>query len=116
MPLLFTYGMLQRTEVQLATFGRLLDGHADELVGFEQSFFTVDDPAFVAKSGKARHNMVRPNGRPESRVAGIVFEVTDAELEQSDAYEPAGYTRLSTVLASGKVAWVYAGVSSSENH
>jgi hypothetical protein len=38
----------------------------------------------------------------------MVFEVTDAELERSDAYEPAGYTRIRTVLASGKEAWVYA--------
>jgi hypothetical protein len=111
MPLLFTYGTLQQPEVQLATFGRLLDGHADELVGFEQGLFTVADPAFVAKSGKAQHTTVRPNGRPDSRVGGIVFEVTDAELERSDAYEPEGYTRISTVLASGKVAWVYAGSS-----
>lgn len=44
-----------------------------------------------------------------ARVAGIVFEVTDEELAQSDAYEPAGYTRISTVLASGRVAWVYVG-------
>jgi len=73
--------------------------------------FTVADPAFVAKSGKAQYTTVRPNGRPDSRAGGIVFEVTDAELERSDAYEPEGYTRISTVLASGKVAWVYAGSS-----
>jgi len=41
----------------------------------------------------------------------MVFEVTDVEIERSDACEPAGYTRISTVLASGKVAWVYAGSS-----
>lgn len=111
MPYLFSYGTLQQPAVQLATFGRLLDGHVDELVGFEQGLFTVEDPVFVAKSGTAQHQMVRSNGRSDSRVAGIVFEVSDAELEQSDAYEPAGYTRISTVLASGKVAWVYAGAS-----
>ena len=112
-PFLFSYGTLQRPAVQLATFGRLLDGHVDELVGFEQGLFTVGDPAFVAKSGSAQHAMVRSNGRPDSRVRGFVFEVTDAELAQSDAYEPAGYTRISTTLASGKVAWVYAGASRS---
>jgi hypothetical protein len=106
---LFSYGTLQQPTVQLATFGRLLDGHVDELVGFEQGLFTVEDPVFVANGGTAQHQMVRPNGRSDSRVAGIVFEVSDAELEQSDAYEPAGYTRISTVLASGKVARVYAG-------
>lgn len=78
---------------------------------FEQGFFTVEDPAFVAKSGTAQHKMVRSNGRPDSRVRGMVFEVTDAELAQSDTYEPAGYTRISVLLASGEVAWVYAGSS-----
>jgi hypothetical protein len=37
-----------------------------------------------------------------------VFEVSDHELVSADEYEPAGYQRVSTVLASGKRAWVYA--------
>ena len=53
--------------------------------------------------------MVRWNGRDDSRVAGVAFEVTDAELAQADGYEPAGYERVSAKLASGKQAWVYAG-------
>src|SRR5262245_10033000 len=113
MPLLFSYGTLQQPAVQLSTFGRLLDGHPDELVGFEQGIFRVEDPAFVAASGQADHAMVRFNGRDDSRVAGMVFEVTDAELARSDAYEPAGYERVSARLSSGKTAWVYAGAISS---
>ena len=108
MPLLFSYGTLQQPAVQLSTFGRLLQGYGDELVGFEQSVFTVDDPAFVATSGKAQHNIVRFNGRADSRVRGMVFEVTDAELAKADQYEPAGYTRVAATLASGTEAWVFA--------
>jgi gamma-glutamylcyclotransferase (GGCT)/AIG2-like uncharacterized protein YtfP len=108
MPLLFSYGTLQHPEVQLATFGRLLGGEADALVGFEQSTFKVEDPAFVAASGKALHATVRFTGRDEHRVNGMVFEVTDAELAKADAYEPAGYARVPATLASGKNAWVYA--------
>ena len=111
MPLLFSYGTLQKPDVQLSTFGRLLEGHDDELVGFEQSLFEIKDPAFVAKSGKAFHNIVRQNGNPHSRVRGMALEVTDEELARSDAYEPEGYTRIATILASGKPAWVYAGAS-----
>ena len=37
MPLLFSYGTLQQPAVQLSTFGRLLQGTPDELLGFEQS-------------------------------------------------------------------------------
>ena len=108
MPLLFSYGTLQQAAVQLSTFGRLLQGYPDELVGFEQSVFTVEDPVFVAASGKADHAIVKVNGRNDSRVRGTVLELTDSELAQADQYEPAGYKRVSAMLASGKQAWVYA--------
>jgi hypothetical protein len=107
MPLLFSYGMLQQEAVQLSTFGRRLTGAPDELLGYEHGLFEVEDPAFVAASGKRHHAMVRYNGREESRVPGVVFEVTDAELESADAYEPAGYARVVARLASGREAWVY---------
>lgn len=113
MPLLFSYGTLQQETVQISTFGRLLQGEPDELVGFEQSLFKIDDPEFVATSGKSHHPIVKSNGRTESRVPGMVFEITEGELAQADAYEPAGYKRTSTRLASGKEAWVYADARSS---
>ena len=108
MPHLFSYGTLRQEAVQLATFGRLLHGVSDELIGFEQSSFEVTDPEFVAASGKAHHAIVAYNGRSDSRVAGTVFEVTDAELASADAYEPAGYSRVLATLASRRQAWVYA--------
>jgi hypothetical protein len=108
MPFLFSYGTLQQQAVQLSTFGRLLDGHADALVGFEQSVMTVDDPEFVKTSGRSEHAVVRFTGRSGSLVPGMVFEVTDRELAQADEYEPAGYKRITATLQSGKRAWVYA--------
>jgi len=108
MPLLFSYGTLQQEAVQLSTFGRRLRAEPDELVGFEQSLLKVEDPAFVAASGKSLHAIVKFNGRTDSRVLGMVLEVSDEELARADAYEPAGYERISTTLASGKQAWVYA--------
>ena len=107
MPLLFSYGTLQQETVQRSTFGRLLHGQPDELVGFEHSLFEVKDPEFVATSGKAHHAMAQFTGNRESRVPGTVFEVTQMELESADAYEPAGYVRVLAELASGKEAWVY---------
>ena len=112
MPLLFSYGTLQQTAVQIATFGRELTGFPDELVGYEQAVFTVQDPEFVATSGKADHAIVRFTGLDSDRVRGMAFEVTDAELEHADAYEPAGYVRVWARLASGGDAWVYAGTRS----
>jgi hypothetical protein len=108
MPLLFSYGTLQEEAVQLSTFGRVLRGSPDVLVGFELSMKRIEDPAFVAASGRSEHAIVTFTGKNESRVSGMVFEVTEAEIASSDAYEPAGYRRVLGTLVSGKQAWVYA--------
>jgi len=107
MPLLFSYGTLQQENVQRSTFGRVIQGQRDELVGFEQSSLTIEDPQVVATSGKTDHTIVRFNGRNDSRVTGTVFEITDEELANADRYEVAAYKRVTAMLASGKQAWVY---------
>jgi gamma-glutamylcyclotransferase (GGCT)/AIG2-like uncharacterized protein YtfP len=107
MPYLFSYGTLQQEEVQLATFGRKLTGHADELLGFHQSLVEIDDPQVVATSGKTHHPIVKFSGDDGDRVAGSVFEISDAELANADKYEVAAYKRVAANLASGLSAWVY---------
>jgi hypothetical protein len=69
MPLLFSYGTLQQEDVQLATFGRLLQGQSDELVGFEQSRVRIEDPRLVATSGKTHHANVTFNGARDQHIA-----------------------------------------------
>jgi gamma-glutamylcyclotransferase (GGCT)/AIG2-like uncharacterized protein YtfP len=111
MPLLFSYGTVQEETVQLSTFGRLLQGQRDELLGFELSSVRIQDTQVVATTGKTHYANVISNGRNDSRVSGTLFEITDAELAAADQYEePAGYKRVATVLASGKQAWVYVHV------
>ena len=107
MPLLFSYGTLQQENVQMALFGRLLDGQKDELLGFEQSLIKIEDSQVVATSGKTDHVIVSFNGRNDSRVSGTVFEITETELASADRYEVARYKRVTAMLASGKQAWVY---------
>ncbi|NUO82567.1 gamma-glutamylcyclotransferase [candidate division KSB1 bacterium] len=108
MPLLFSYGTLQQKNVQVSTFGRVLQGHKDELLGFEQSFVKIEDPQVAAASGKTHHANVTFNGRNDSRVSGTVFEISDAELAAADQYEQlAAYKRINGMLASGNQAWVY---------
>ena len=106
-PRLFAYGTLQQEDVQLSTFGRRLVGQADELPGFEQSWVAIEDAQVVATSGKTHHPIVRFNGNAGSRVAGTVFEVSDAELALADRYEVSSYRRVAVRLASGRQAWVY---------
>jgi gamma-glutamylcyclotransferase (GGCT)/AIG2-like uncharacterized protein YtfP len=108
MPLLFSYGTLQRDHVQLSTFGRLLHGERDALPGFEQKLVKIDDPEVAATTGNTHHANVTFNGRHDSRVSGTVFEVTEEELAAADDYEQrAAYQRVFATLASGKRAWVY---------
>jgi gamma-glutamylcyclotransferase (GGCT)/AIG2-like uncharacterized protein YtfP len=108
MPLLFSYGTLQDEEVQRSTFGRLLQGQRDELVGFEPSLASIADPQVVSELGKTHHANVMFNGRDDSRVSGTVFEITEVELAASDRYEAlAAYKRVVAKLASGRQAWVY---------
>jgi gamma-glutamylcyclotransferase (GGCT)/AIG2-like uncharacterized protein YtfP len=107
MPLLFSYGTLQQEDVQRSTFGRPLIGLPDELIEFEQSMTEIKDQNVVATSGKAHHPIVRFTGIASSRVAGTVFEITDAELAMADHYEVKAYKRVSARLVSRKHAWVY---------
>ncbi len=96
MPLIFSYGTLQQEDVQWSTFGRLLDGQPDELPGFERS---------VGRSG---HANVVFTGSADSRVAGVLFEITDTELSAVDNYEQKDkYSRIAVMLASGTQAWIY---------
>lgn len=107
MPLLFSYGTLQDEKVQLTLFGRALVGRKDFLLGYEQSMARVKDPEFARTSGKAHHAILRPGTGDASRVEGTALEVTEAELEITDKYEPVEYKRVVARLASGGEAWVY---------
>jgi gamma-glutamylcyclotransferase (GGCT)/AIG2-like uncharacterized protein YtfP len=111
MPLLFSYGTLQQQSVQQSTFGRLLTGRSDALVGYSQSLLRIEDAAVLRASGLSHHPIVRFSGDGRDRVEGTVFEVSDAELAQADAYEVSDYQRVLAPLASGAQAWVYVAVT-----
>jgi gamma-glutamylcyclotransferase (GGCT)/AIG2-like uncharacterized protein YtfP len=112
MPALFSYGTLQEAGVQLATFGRRLDGRRDALVAFESSLVAIDDAEVAARLGKTHHANVVANGDDASRVTGTVFDLTDAELASADVFEHEfAYVRINTTLESGTEAWVYVAIA-----
>lgn len=111
MPLLFSYGTLQQQSVQQSTFGRLLTGRSDALVGYSQSLLRIEDAEVLAASGLSHHPIVRFSGDASDLVEGTVFELSDAELAQADAYEVSDYQRVLAPLASGTQAWVYVAVT-----
>ena len=103
MPRVFSYGSLQKHEVQLATFGELLPGAAAEIVGFEV--------VHLHRGGKQLANVVLSRS-PQSRVRGTVFEFTAAQLAVADEYERAdNYARIEAPLTAGGQAWVYVDAS-----
>jgi gamma-glutamylcyclotransferase (GGCT)/AIG2-like uncharacterized protein YtfP len=108
---LFAYGTLQQREVQLATYGRPLEGTADALSGYRLEPLTITDPDVVRLSGKAVHNIARHSGDPADHIPGVVFALTEAELAATDKYEVDVYARVEVTLDSGTRALVYVGPS-----
>lgn len=104
---LFSYGTLQQCAVQLALFGRRLEGRADALPGYKLGFVEISDPEVVATSGSARHLIVRATGDAADAVAGMAFQISVDELAAADAYEVDDMKRIEVDLASGKRAFVY---------
>ncbi|HWQ87863.1 gamma-glutamylcyclotransferase family protein [Brevundimonas sp.] len=104
---LFSYGTLRQPEVQLANFGRPLEGRNDVLEGYVLSMIEITDPEVIAISGSNRHPMVRRTDQPDDRVEGVAFRVTAAEIAAADAYETSDYVRVTVILGSGLEADVY---------
>jgi ABC-type proline/glycine betaine transport system ATPase subunit len=105
--LLFSYGTLQLEAVQIATFGRRLEGTRDVLQGFEPVLLEIEDESVVALSGSTRHTMARFTGRAADVIVGTVFAVTPDEIRNADAYEVSAVKRAKVVLQSGVQAWAY---------
>lgn len=105
---LFSYGTLQQRSVQLANFGRELDGAADALPGYVVGQIEITDERVLRESGKALHPILRFTGRASDRVDGTVFELTPQELLQADDYEVEAYQRVMATLSSGIECWIYA--------
>ena len=105
--LLFSYGTLQLDSVQLASFGRLLEGEADALVGWRRDWLEITDPAVLATSGERFHPVVSCSDDAADTVEGRVFRINADELAAADRYEVSDYVRVLAPLRSGRQAWVY---------
>jgi gamma-glutamylcyclotransferase (GGCT)/AIG2-like uncharacterized protein YtfP len=104
---LFSYGTLQMPVVQLANFGRLLDGVHDTLVGYIVEQVEIKNPDVLAQSGQKFHPILRYTGGMLDHVQGTAFAVSEFDLERADRYEVDDYERVQVTLLSGRAAWVY---------
>lgn len=107
MPHLFSYGTLQKEQVQIETFGRILQGDQDILTGYRLEMLEITDPEVLRKSSQKFHPILKFSGNPEDEVTGILFAVTEEELLQADEYEVDDYKRIETVFKSGKKGFIY---------
>lgn len=104
---LFSYGTLRYEKVQIANFGRKMQGQEDVLQGFKLTTIEIKNSAVVATSGDNFHPIISYTGNPSDKVSGIVFTISKEELAQADKYEVSEYKRVNVKLNSGVKAWVY---------
>lgn len=107
MPFLFSYGTLQKEEVQTELFGRILHSTGDRLSGYKIVTIEITDKAFLAKGENKLQQTLVASGNDGDFVEGSVLEVTDDELIMADKYEPQNYKRITVILESGKSAYLY---------
>ncbi|PIF46406.1 gamma-glutamyl AIG2-like cyclotransferase [Chryseobacterium sp. 52] len=105
MAYLFSYGTLQKEQVQLETFGRILEGEK----GYQLSMVEITDPEVLRKSNQKYHPILEFSGNYEDEVEGMLFEVTEEEILRADEYEVDDYKRIETVFKSGKKGFIYVG-------
>ncbi|KIC61162.1 gamma-glutamylcyclotransferase family protein [Chryseobacterium taiwanense] len=109
MPQLFSYGTLQKEQVQIETFGRILKGEKETLTGYKLEMLEITDPEVLRKSNQKHHPILVFSGDMEDEVEGMLFEVTEDEILQADEYEVDDYKRIETVFKSGKSGFIYVG-------
>lgn len=109
MPNLFSYGTLQKEQVQLETFGRILMGEQDILVGYRLKILEITDPEVLRKRDQKYHPILEYSGNAADEVEGVLFEVSNEEILQADDYEVDDYKRIETVFKSGKKGFIYVG-------
>jgi hypothetical protein len=107
MPYLFSYGTLQKEQVQLETFGKKLIGEKETLLGYDLKMVEIIDPEVLRKSGEKYHPIIEYTGNAENKVEGVLFTVTEEEILQADKYEVDDYKRIEVEFQSGKNGFIY---------
>jgi gamma-glutamylcyclotransferase (GGCT)/AIG2-like uncharacterized protein YtfP len=108
MPYLFSYGTLQKEQVQL----KLSDAFCREkrcFIRIQLNMLEITDPEVLRKSGQKYHPVLEFSGNADDEIEGVLFEVTEAEILQADEYEVDDYQRIETVFKSGNKGFIYVG-------
>lgn len=101
---LFSYGTLQLPQIQQSLFGRKLRGKPDKLVGYTLGELKVEAHE---EDYLNYYPIAIPSKNTEDQIEGVIYEVSEAELEEIDVYEGNEYIRVMENFDSGQKAWVY---------
>ncbi|TMI71681.1 MAG: gamma-glutamylcyclotransferase [Bacteroidetes bacterium] len=104
---LFSYGTLQKPNVQVELFGRLLHGTPDVLEHYKLVGIEINDEKFLATGADKHQKTLAHSTDPSDVIEGMVFEISPDELLMADTYEPVNYKKIKVKLRSGKGAWIY---------
>ncbi len=105
--LLFSYGTLQLKKVQIASFGRELIGTKEVLKGFKITQLKITDHDVLVVSGKEYHPVAIRSTNEKDQIVGTLYEISEKELLEADAYEVSDYKRIDVDFESGRKGWVY---------
>ncbi|TDD97013.1 gamma-glutamylcyclotransferase family protein [Flavobacterium cellulosilyticum] len=99
---LFAYGSLKEEEVQENIFGRVLVGTPDKLIGYTKKIIEIEE-----EFGLTPYPIITATQNPEDSIKGVLYKLTERELQQADTYEGIHYKRIQVELQSNEIVWVY---------
>lgn len=103
---LFAYGTLKEKDIQENIFGRSLKGIPETLLGYIVQTIQIEE-----EFGVETYPIITPTDLPEDAIEGIVYELSEKELELADTYEGKYYRRIEVQLQSQEKVWVYSAVN-----
>lgn len=104
---LFSYGTLQLPKVQRETFGRILQGQKEVVLGYKIELLKITHAEVLKRSEQDYHPMAVYTGKQRDKIEGMCFLISKKELQQSDEYEVDDYQRVWVEFQSGNKGWIY---------
>lgn len=102
---LFAYGTLKDIDIQQNIFGRILRGTADTLIGY-----TINEIRIEEEFGIVTYPIITATENPNDIITGILYEISELDLQQADIYEGMHYKRIQVKLESNEVAWTFTAI------
>jgi gamma-glutamylcyclotransferase (GGCT)/AIG2-like uncharacterized protein YtfP len=103
---LFAYGTLKEKDIQENIFGRSLTGTPETLLGYSVQSIQIEE-----EFGVETYPIITPTNDASDSIEGIVFELTQKDLELADTYEGKYYRRIEVLLQTKEKVWVYSAVN-----